>query len=105
MSSSIVDAARRMAATFTADPGSFDDQLCPCVCDVTYVVQRDEAGFVYPQYSHAPNCPTLALPAIVAALEAIPKALELLEEWSPWSGEYGEIMDAQEVLKAALGKS
>src|SRR5262245_18133772 len=55
--------------------------------------------------THAPDCPWLSMPKIVAVLEADDQARELLEGWSPWSGDYGDVCAARDLLVAALGSA
>lgn len=76
---SLLDDARQLAEALSGEPGTYDDELCPARCKVGYVVRRNGEGMSYPDYSHAPECPFLAMPKVVKALEAADRALPYLK--------------------------
>jgi hypothetical protein len=51
---------------------------------------------------HKPDCPWLSMPKIVAALDAVECAVEMLDAWDISSDDLTNVLDARHILVAAL---
>lgn len=67
--SDLLDAAKRLA---DVDPAESESGQC-IAC----------GGYLYPPHGHAPDCPWLAMPKIVEALEAAGDLVEAIDEDGP----------------------